>query len=122
MPLPRNLFAPSFRRQRASLLFTAIVGFMVFTATLSVIAETTLTGLSLHWDTNSSNMLTVEIPAVSDESTLSQAERVQQSLAVLHAMPNIAHINVLSDTDTADLLKPWISDPSLLKSLPVYRH
>lgn len=119
MKLPPALFAPSFRRQRTSTLFAVIVAFMVFAATLSVVAETTLSTLSLQWDASTGNMLTVEIPAVDDEATMSQAERVQQSLAVLRAMPNIARASVISDAATAELLKPWITNSALLRELPI---
>jgi cell division transport system permease protein len=119
MSLPRNLFATSFRRQRIGSLFTAVVGFMVFAATIAVAAETALSAVTLTWDSSVKSRMTVEIPAVEDEANMSQADRVKQSLAILRAMPDVAEAVPVPDSETTRLLQPWITDPELLKSLPI---
>lgn len=119
MALPRNLFAPSFQRQQLSILFMAIVGFMVFAATFAVVADSTLSALSLSWNKELQSRMTIEIPFVGDETSVPQTERVRQVLAVLRAIPGVAEAKVVSDEETVGLLKPWIDDASLIKSLPL---
>ena len=119
MPLPRPFFAPSFRYRRLDLFFAAIVGIMVYLATFAVAAEATLSAATYAWDRGMEGRLTVEIPSVGDEASTSQPERVRQALSILRAMPGIATATAMSDDDTAQLLKPWISQPELLKSLPI---
>ena len=119
MSLPRNLFAPSFRRQRASLLFAAIVGFMVFAATLAISAEATISALGFNWNQSMQSRLTIEIPAVGDESTVPQSERVRQILSIVRTIPGVARATPIDDDDVVGLLKPLINDPEVLRSLPI---
>jgi cell division transport system permease protein len=114
-----KLFAPAFRYQRLGWLFTVIVAIMVYIATFAMAAEAALSSMSLSRGENLRNHLTIEIPAVDDESATPQAERVRQALSVLRAMPGVENAEALSDADTARLLKPWIDDADLLKRLPL---
>jgi cell division transport system permease protein len=119
MALPPRIFAPAFRHERLSWFFTAIVGMMVYLATFAMAAEASLSAITYVWDNSVANRLTVEIPAVDDESSTTQAERVRQTMSVLRAMPEIAQVTLVPDTETARLLKPWINQADLLKILPV---
>lgn len=119
MPLPRNLFAPSFRRQRASNLFAVIVGFMVFAATLAVSGQALLSLLTITWDKDMQSRMTIEIPAQDDETTMGQEERITQVLGLLKAMPGVTKVTRLSTSDIAGLIKPWIKDDKLLSALPL---
>lgn len=119
MPLPRDLFAPSFRRQRASSLFAVIVGFMVFAATLAVSGQALLSLLTLTWDKDMQSRMTVEIPAAEDETSSSQEERIGQILSLLKVMPGVTKVTRLGEGDVAGLIKPWIKDEKLLKALPL---
>lgn len=114
-----QLFAPAFREQKLSRLFKSVVVIMVYIATFAMAAEALLSTTSLNWNQGMENRLTVEIPAVGDEASATQAERIRQALAVLRAIPGITRTTLLSDDDTARLLKPWIADADVLKKLPV---
>ena len=119
MSLPRHFFAPSFRHQQLGRFFALLVGLMVFLASFAMIAETALSLATLTWDQGMSRRLTVEIPAVGDESSMPQTERVRQSLSILRAMKGIISATALPDREAEDLLKPWIDQPELLKALPL---
>lgn len=119
MALPRKFFEPSFRHRRLGTFLSVIVGIMVFMAAFTMAAEATLSAITLAWDQDLKNRLTVEIPAVDDEASTPQTERVKQALAILRAMPTIEKVTAVRDDEAARLLQPWISDADLLKALPV---
>jgi cell division transport system permease protein len=119
MALPNNFFAPSFRTQRLGSFFALLVGIMVFLATFSSVAEVIISAATLNWNQHAENRLTIELPAVGDEATTPQPERIKQTMGLLHAMPGVQNITQLSDHEVEDLLRPWINQPELLKSLPL---
>ncbi|MBV8061423.1 MAG: hypothetical protein JO126_00395 [Alphaproteobacteria bacterium] len=119
MALPHKLFIHSFRKRRLGWFFAALVLMMVYLATFVTAAEVTLSAVTLSWDSGVQSRLTVEIPAIEDESATPQTERAQQALAILHAMPSVAHVSMVSEQETLGLIKPWINQPDLLKALPV---
>jgi len=119
MSLPRHIFAPAFRHQKLSWFFAALVGVMVYVATFAMAAEATLSAMTVTWDKGMETRMTIEIPAVDDESGRPQADRIQQTIAVLRAMPDIVSIRAVPEDETLTLLKPWISQPELLKALPI---
>src|ERR1700761_7258941 len=121
MSLPKPFFEPSFRYRHNGLFFAILVGALVFLATFVASAEMALFGSALTWDRGLGGSYTVEIPAVADESSTPESDRLKQALAVLRAMPYVASVTPLPEDDAYRLLKPWISQPSLLKSLPVPR-
>jgi cell division transport system permease protein len=82
-------------------------------------AEATLSVITFTWDKGMESRMTVEIPAVDDEATTPQTERVRQAMAILHAMPNVATVTQVPDDEAMRLLKPWITQPELLKTLPL---
>jgi cell division transport system permease protein len=117
MALPRSLFFPAFRYQRLSWFFVALVGIMVYVATFATAAEATLSAMTLTWNIGAANKLTVEVPAVEDEATQSQAERIRQTLDILHAIPDVVSAISMPDEEAARLLKPWINQPEVLKAI-----
>ncbi|MER2519848.1 MAG: hypothetical protein ABTQ34_04065 [Bdellovibrionales bacterium] len=119
MSLPRKFFDPSFRHRHLGGFFSALVGIMVFLATFATAAEATLSAVTLTWDRGMREMLTVEIPAVEDESSMPQEERVRQTLAILRAIPDIAKATPLPEKEAMKLLSPWIRSQELLKTLPI---
>jgi cell division transport system permease protein len=113
------LFEPAFRHQKLGWLFVAIVGIMVYIATFAMAAEAALSSVSLSRNQGIANHLTIEIPAVDDESTQPQDERVKQAVAVLKAVPDLDDVRAIPEDETARLLEPWITDPELLRKLPL---
>jgi cell division transport system permease protein len=99
--------------------FAAIVCMMVFIATFATAAETALLTVSYLWGQTIETRITVEIPAVGDETSMPQAERVKQATAILRAMPGVGLVMPLSDEEVGRLLTPWFNQPELLKTLPL---
>jgi len=119
MPLPRHILAPAFCRRQLGLSYAFMIGIMVYFATFAIAAEAVLSMTSFTWDKNMQSQVTIEIPAMDDEASTSQADRVTQILTALHALPGVGKATVMPDEETARLLKPWIGQPELLKELPV---
>jgi cell division transport system permease protein len=119
MSLPRHIFAPAFQHERLSWSFAALVGILVFVASFAMAVEATLSAISFTWDRGIEQRMTVEIPAVDDESATPQSERVTQTLNVLHAIPDLTLITLLPDDQVGRLLKPWINQPDVLKVIPL---
>jgi cell division transport system permease protein len=119
MPLPRKFFAPSFRYRGLGTFLAVIVGIMVYMAAFVTAAEASLSAITLAWDRDLEGRLTVELPAVDDEASIPQAERVKQALSILRAMPGVAHVTPVRDDEASRLLAPWITDADVLKALPV---
>lgn len=119
MALPRHIFAPAFRHQKLSWLFACLVGIMVYVATFSMATEATLSAITFTWDKGMEARMTVSIPAVSDEASRTQADRLQQAVSILRGMPDITRVTLVSDEETTRLLRPWISEPALLKAISV---
>jgi cell division transport system permease protein len=113
------LFAPAFRHQKLGWLFAGIVAIMVYIATFAMAAEASLSSISLSRNQGVADRLTVEIPAVGDEATTPQDERVKQAVAVLRAVPGVVEVRPVPEEETERLLQPWISDPDMLKKLPL---
>jgi cell division transport system permease protein len=119
MSLPRHLFTPAFRHQHLGSSFAAIVCIMVFIASFATAAEAALLTVSYLWGQTLETRLTVEIPAVGDEASTPQAERVRQATSVLRAMPEVGLVMPLSNEEVTRLLEPWFNEASLLKTLPL---
>ncbi len=119
MALPRKFFEPSFRHRHLGRFLAVIVGIMVYMASFMMAAEASLSAMTLAWNSDLASRMTVEIPAVDDEASVSQADRVKQTLAILRAMPGIARVTPMRDDEPARLLQPWIADADILKALPV---
>lgn len=119
MPLPRTFFQPAFRHRRLGAFMAVIVAVMVYMATFVTAAEASLAVMTLAWNRDLTSRMTVEIPAVDDEASMPQAERVKQALSVLRAMPGITHVVSVPADDASRLLSPWITDAELLRALPI---
>src|ERR1700761_1990959 len=115
MALPHTFFAPSFRYRHNGLFFAVLIGALVYLATFIATAETALFASTLTWDHGLSDRLTVEVPAVADESSSPQSERVTQAISILKAIPDVAKVTQVPDDDVERLLKPWITQPGLFK-------
>lgn len=118
MSLPQQLFTPSFRHQKLNLFFAFIVGIMVYVATFAAAAEASLSAITFTWNQGMENHLTVEVPAMDDESSSSQSDRVKQVTSILRAIPGLGQIKRLPEDESIKLLKPWIGEEAL-KNLPL---
>ncbi|MDP9127034.1 MAG: hypothetical protein M3N08_02075 [Pseudomonadota bacterium] len=119
MPLPHHVFAPAFRHRRLGWFFTLLVGIMVYLASFATAAEMGLFAVTFTWDKHMESRMTIEIPAVDDESSTAQPDRVAAVLNVLRNRPEVERAAAVPEEDTARLLAPWIGQADLLKALPI---
>lgn len=119
MALPNHIFAPAFRHRGLGWFLAILVGIMVYLASLAMATEAGLSVMTFRWDTNMQARLTVEIPPAPDESSTPQAERVKKATEVLRDIPGVTKVTPLPDGEAVELLKPWIRQEDLLKTLPL---
>lgn len=119
MTLPRNLFISAFRRQRLGFLLMLILSIMVYLGSLGMAAQAVLVRTSLEWGHDLQSRLTVEIPASSDEQAATRSARAHKIAAMLRQKKDVIGAVVVAESETAQLLKPWIGDASLLATLPL---
>ncbi len=95
-----------------------IIGIMVLLATLMLVGAVMLgEGLS-NWRSGLDLKLTVQVMQL-DERATPLAQRVEESLAVLRASPQVATAEPLSGEDMSRLLAPWLGQGELPADLPV---
>lgn len=95
-----------------------IIGIMVLLATLMLVGAVMLgEGLS-NWRSGLDLKLTVQVMQL-DERATPLAQRVEESLAVLRASPQVAAAEPLSGEDMSRLLAPWLGQGELPADLPV---
>jgi cell division transport system permease protein len=119
MSLPKNLFSTAFRRQRLGFLLTFILALMVYLGSLAMAAQAVLVRTSLAWGDDLQGRLTLEIPASSDETAAARAARAQTVATMALRRDGVAEARVVDESETAQLLRPWIADAALLSSLPL---
>ncbi len=119
MALPDNLFATAFRQQRLGLMFAAIMAIMVYLATLALAAQISIAKMAFVWSHDLQGSFTIEIPPSPSDAPKAQVERTQKIVSALRTLPGVAEVMPLSDEETAQLLKPWINEPAVLRSLPL---
>jgi len=119
MGLPNNLFALAFRQQKLGVMLTVIMAIMVYLATLAMALQTSLADVSTSWGNDLQGRLTVEIPPPSDGAEKSQSELVKSVLNELKSFPGVKNAEKLPEKEVSRLLSPWISEKSVLESLPV---
>lgn len=117
MTIPSNLFTVAFREHRLGFMFVLLTVALVYLATLAIAAQSGLAALSSGWSRNVQGRMTVEIPFPDDAKT--QKERVKKITEGLRALPEIAEVSPVPDSEVARLLKPWFSESSRLASLPL---
>lgn len=119
MTMPANIFSTGFKTQRLGLMLAVIMVIMVYVGCLAMAAQATLARTSLTWGDNLQHRYTIEIAAQVDEALSARAQRAEHVATLLRSMPEVKQVSIIPDEDTASLIKPWISDPTLLTALPL---
>lgn len=122
MKLPSGLFAIAFRAQRLGAMLAGVMAIMVYLASLAMALQAGLSTATRGWDLGLRGRLTVEIPALQEATDGAEAapdSRRQAVLDFLKKQPDVESAVPVAPGESARLLKPWISDPSLLASLPL---
>jgi cell division transport system permease protein len=106
-------------RDSAGLFLPAIIGFMVFLAALALAGSMAVDNLLAHWRGAIEAAFTVQLPPIEGESVVATGERRSHALATLAATPGVKSAILLSDTDKARLLEPWLGAEATGLNLPL---
>lgn len=118
MNLPANLFSTAFRQQRLGLMLSVLIGIMVYLGSLAMAAQAVLARTSFVWGQDIQNRLTIEVPYQTEQKA---ADRAQKIIDALKGNGGVKSVALLPETETARLLRPWVEDEDLLKSLSLPR-
>lgn len=101
----------------STLLIALVAGAMSFLAVLTLAASMSAAKLAAEWKADLAGVATVRITGATDEID----EKVAQVVEVLRTTPGITRIKVLSDSEQADLLAPWLGEATDISLLPAPR-
>ncbi len=96
-----------------------LIAFMVYLTVLALVAALSMQKISQRWDSALAGRLTVQIPADSTGDAANQQQRVQAAIQVLKDTPKVTFIDVLSQSQIADLLRPWLGEMAESAELPL---
>lgn len=105
-------------RDAASRFLPVVFGLMVYLAGLALAAVLVLSGAVEQISQQGINSLTVEVAPDETGQTAARAARV---IELLDADPNVAAAHLVSDSEAAALLQPWLGPEPLPDDLPLPR-
>ncbi len=95
-----------------------LIAFMVYLATLALVAALVLHKAVESWDSGFAGEITVELPPPV-ESSESQEDRVDRAVELLRATPGIASAAPLRPEEVRELLEPWLGSGAADENLPL---
>ncbi|MDD7909476.1 ABC transporter permease [Pseudovibrio exalbescens] len=95
-----------------------VVAIMSFLACLTVGFVTVVNDAATDWSNDLVRELTIQIRPVDGIDMLQQIDR---TVALAQEFPGVGHVRALSDTETQELLQPWLGAGLDLEDLPVPR-
>ncbi len=104
-------------RERSVKFLPWLIGFMTFLATLSLAAALLVNALAERWDQGLDGRLTIQVPHVEPPDSVEDELRLDAILKVLTDTPGLREAEVLDDRGMANILAPWIDDPTLVAEL-----
>lgn len=97
-----------------------LVAFMVYLATLALVASMIMNALVDRWDQGLADRLTVQIPAPGAGAEPGEREaRIDSAIDVLTSTPGVAGVSVLEEEEISALLDPWLGEAELARELPL---
>ncbi len=87
-----------------------LVAAMTFLAALALGGSAGAAALAQRWQQGAAAALTVQVPAPGDPTPGGEGRRLDAVLAALRASGGIADAHALSETELADLLRPWLGE------------
>ena len=98
---------------------TLVISIMCFLACLTAGAVYMINQSADAWLRDVANEVTVQIAPAGNAGKTNEA--VQKVVAFLRAQPGVASARPLSESETGELLEPWLGNTDALSSLPVPR-
>lgn len=96
----------------------AVVAIMCFLACLAVGAASVVYDAARDWQKAISSEITIQVRPVAGVDILGE---IDKAIAVAERAPGVGSARVLTDTETQDLLSPWLGPDADITALPVPR-
>ncbi len=94
-----------------------LVAAMAFLAALALAGVVGVRTLAAHWQEGAGSALTIQVPRPAVQE--GGQTRLDRALAMLHDTPGVASARKLSDSELADLLRPWLGAGADRLSIPL---
>lgn len=94
-----------------------LIAFMAFLATLALAAALLVNALAERWDRGLDGRLTIQVPLSEPLDPVRDEARIDSVLKVLTDTRGLREAEVLDEAGMADILAPWIDDPTLIADL-----
>ncbi|HQT72675.1 MAG: cell division protein FtsX [Acidiphilium sp. 37-67-22] len=107
------------RAAMADRLLPFVVAAMSFLAALALAGSIAAGTLATHWLSGAQKLLTVEVGSPSSPAASGNTSRIDAVLQQMKAMPGFGDARRLSDSELADVLKPWLGSATTGSSLPI---
>ncbi len=107
------------RRALSDRMLPLLVAAMAFLAALAMAGWFGTAALSRHWRQGAGASLTVQVPRPAAAAAQGTQTRLAAVLALLSGTPGVASVHALSDSELADLLKPWLGQGAERLAIPV---
>lgn len=108
------------QQDRSAGFLILLTGLMTFLALATCAAALSLNTLASYWSSGLENRLSIEIPAERDNGGLRSASDIQalatQIKALLDQDENVGEIEIMDQSDMAELLAPWLGADNALAS------
>jgi cell division transport system permease protein len=123
--MPRISLRPSgfdelgLRRALSDRMLPFLVAAMAFLAALALAGWIGAAALSRHWQTGVGSALTVQVPDPQAAAAQGGGERLAGVLGLLTGTPGIESARALTQTELADLLRPWLGSQAGDPALPL---
>ncbi|WP_158742071.1 ABC transporter permease [Acidisphaera sp. L21] len=105
------------RRALSDRLLPALVAAMTFLAALTLAGVMVASSVAHHWQTGAAAILTVQVPQPGTDTA--GGTRLDRVTTLLRGSPGIASVRVLSSTELAELLRPWLGNATQASALPL---
>lgn len=94
-----------------------LIAFMAFLATLALTAALFVNVLAERWDQGLEGRLTIQVPLSEPIDPARDEVHIDRVLKVLTDTDGLREAEVLDEGGMADILAPWIDDPTLIADL-----
>lgn len=98
-----------------------LVSLMTFLALLMVLSFFLLTSMTKNWSSGLQNHITIEIPAQDKIGAVLSKDLMdshkEQIARFLKTQPAVEHVEIMSNEDVTDLVRPWLGDNLALSNL-----
>lgn len=117
-PLRRSTDIP-LDRDPAARTLPWIIAVMAFLATLALAGALMLNGVIVRWSNSLTGTLTIQIPAAPNNDETEA--RIKRVVALLHDVPGIDRVRVLTAAESSALVEPWLGRGVAAIGLPLPR-